>query len=135
MSVIDTLITNRTEGAHYNYSDVNRVSEAVTYLAGILTAAGYTTTLPETLPTNWARASHFYIEDADKISRALTIVKNQFGADNAGAFPATFGNLTFTGANQIEQFLLNVDRLLSAIKLEWNIRQCGATNTGGSLIP
>lgn len=135
MSVIDNLVTNRTAGSYYNYGDVNRVNEAIIYLAGLLTEAGYPVTLPDTLPTNWARTSHYYIEDADKVSKALTLVKNQFAALKAGSFPTTFDNLTFTGANEIEQFLFNCDRLLAALIEEKSMRQCGAyEQTGGAIL-
>ena len=35
MSILDTLITDRTDGATYNWSDFNRVAEAMQYV-GIL---------------------------------------------------------------------------------------------------
>ena len=40
--IIDELITNRTAGAKYNASDLNRVTEAYTYLRDLLAQYGYT---------------------------------------------------------------------------------------------
>lgn len=135
MSVIDNLITDREEGTFYNYTDVNRVNEAIIYLAGLLTDAGYPTTPASELQTNWTREAHYYIEDADKVSAALKLVKNRLSANLAGSFPGSFQNLNYTGANQIEQFLYNTDRLLAELKEEWVEHQSGSyEQTGGALL-
>ena len=41
MSILDTLITDRTDGATYNWSDFNRVAEAMQYVAARLRACGW----------------------------------------------------------------------------------------------
>lgn len=132
MSVLDTLITDRRAGAYYNATDVNRVNEAIMYVASILTEAGYPVTKP--LPTDWTINNEYFIEDADRVSDALITIKNNFAAVHAGNFPLTFNGLTYTGANQIEQFLLNVDALLDAAKVEWINRQTNTFQAGGDLI-
>lgn len=132
MSVLDTLITNRTQGAYYNATDVNRVNEAIMYVASILTEAGYPVT--RTLPTDWTINSEYFIEDADRVTEALNTIRDNFGAIHAGGYPQTFDGLTFTRANQIEQFLLNVDALLEAVKTEWINKQTNTFQTGGMLI-
>ena len=41
MTIIDALVTDRTAGAYYNASDLNRVGEAMQYVAGLLNGYGY----------------------------------------------------------------------------------------------
>lgn len=41
MSIIDTLITNRTRGDYYNITDLNRVGQAMRYVAARLRACGF----------------------------------------------------------------------------------------------
>mgnify|MGYP003240675422 CR=1 FL=1 len=48
MSIIDTLVTDRT-GGYYNAADLNRVGAALRYVADRLAAAGY--------PACWLRVS------------------------------------------------------------------------------
>lgn len=133
MSVIGTLITNREAGTFYNFTDVNRVNEAIMYVAQLLTEAGYPTII-DPLPTNWAMGSIYYVEDAKKVTSALDYVKKQFNAARASKYPSSFQNLTFEGANQIEQFLKDTDTLLAMAKQEWLMRQCGTVQTGGELL-
>ena len=38
MNILDTLITDRIDGATYNWSDFNRVAEAMQYVAARLRA-------------------------------------------------------------------------------------------------
>lgn len=132
MSILDTLITNRTAGAYYNYTDVNRVNEAIMYVAQILTAAGYPVT--RTLPTDWTMESIYYIEDADRVTEALLRIKYNFSAIRSGGFPVTFDGLTYAGANDIEKFLINVNALLDAVKKEWINKQANTFQSGGVLI-
>lgn len=132
MSVLDTLITDRTRDTYYNATDVNRVNEAIMYVASVLTSAGYPT--HRDLPTDWTIASEYYIEDANRVTEALNTIRDNFGAIHSGTYPQTFDGLTFMGANQIEQFLLNVDALLSATRTEWINRQTNTFQTGGNLL-
>lgn len=130
--ILDDLITNRVRGEYYNYTDVNRVNEAIMYVASILTEAGYPVTKP--LPIDWTINSEYFIEDANIVSDALVTIKNNFDSVLAGSFPLTFDGLTFTGANQIEQFLLNVNNLLMEVKRERLNKQTNTFQAGGVLI-
>ena len=41
MSIIDTLITDRTRSDYYNITDLNRVGQAMRYVAARLRACGF----------------------------------------------------------------------------------------------
>lgn len=130
--ILDELITDRVAGACYNAEDLNRVNEAIMYVAEILTAAGYPVT--RTLPTDWEKESEYFIENANMVTEALNRIRDNFAAIHAGGYPQTFNGLAYTGANQIEQFLLNVNALLEAVKTEWINRQTNTFQSGGDLI-
>lgn len=132
MTILDTLITDRVAGTYYNTTDVNRVNEAIHYIASLLTSLGYPVT--RTLPTNWQMEDEYYIEDADRVTGALVTIKNNFSAIQAGAFPLTFNGLTYDGANKIERFLLNCSILAREMELEWINVQTNTIQSGGKLL-
>ncbi len=45
MNILDTLITDRTDGATYNWTDFNRVAEAMQYVAARLRSCGWNITV------------------------------------------------------------------------------------------
>lgn len=123
MSVIDTLIFDRTQNdvenktkkGHYNSDDLNRVINAVNYLADIFYQFGYSPGVtPQT--TDWT---------ADKIPedaqmrvylgnvRLLmdTLEQVQFSAE----LPQSMALLSYAGANSIEQILVELDAYLTAM--------------------
>lgn len=132
MTILDTLITDRVSGTYYNTTDINRVNEAIHYIAALLTSLGYPVT--RTLPTNWQMEDEYYIEDADRVTEALVCIKNNFSAIQAGAFPLTFNGLTYDGANKIERFLLNCSILAREMELEWINVQTNTIQSGGRLL-
>ena len=78
MSVIDSLITNRT-GGFYNTTDLNRVAEAVQYAKNRLNAAGFNITV--TAKQNWTMADipnvsqmTAYLSDIAAIRAALAVL-------------------------------------------------------------
>lgn len=148
MSIIDTLITDRTQedlstltqltsrplsewtaeelqgfnqakskGA-YNYTDLNRVGEAMAYLSGVFNQYGYNILI---LPkTNWAKEDMpteqqmtQYLEDLKKLRDALSVLKTTPNAPN------TMDDLTIEKANAIEQILLDVETLIQNLKAAW----------------
>lgn len=111
MSVIDTLITDRGPGTFYNASDLNRVGEAIRYLADELFARGYEIRVSP--KTDWAEcdiplASQMaqYIEDLRKIRETLT------QPPTTPLLPESMAGLTYTGANDIESILCITDELM-----------------------
>lgn len=126
MSIIDELITNRTSGTYYNATDINRVSQAIEYVAGILYDAGYYV-LAE-LKTDWTIEDIFYSDDAEYVIYLLDELKNSFASLQPSEYPNTLDGLTYVGANQIEKFLQDVDLLIQEIKAAYI--ECGTVECG-----
>ena len=77
MSVIDTLITDRDINSFYNASDLNRVGEAIQYIADKIYALGYE--IHVSPKTNWVEADiplpnqmAHYLEDLRTIRAVLS---------------------------------------------------------------
>lgn len=142
MSVIDTLITNRTQAdisavsalinkiiagtateaelelynaakskGAYNYTDLNRVGEAVEYLADTLKDYGYLVNV--NVKTDWME------HDSPTDSQMAQYLQNVFTVYNTiltePELPATIKKLTVVGANQIEQTLVTVQQAINQI--------------------
>lgn len=136
MSVIDTLITDRTEAdvafvtelnakpltewtadeltawmgglkGAYNYTDLNRVSSAVQYVANELSAAGYE--LPTlTIKTDWTMTDkptltqlNAYLASVANIRTVIAVI--------APSAPTSMQLLTYDDANNIEKILVAVE--------------------------
>lgn len=111
MSIIDTLITNRA-GGYYNATDLNRVGQAISYIAARLTAAGYS--VPVLPKTDWAvgdipSAAQMtaYLADVAAIRAALAV------RSTTPPTPLDMDDLTVEEANDIERILADVDGLVS----------------------
>ena len=119
MSIIDTLITDRTQAdvdarngkGTYNASDLNRVAAAMNYVAGRLESAGYD---PHISPkTDW--------KDDDWVDPAAQAVYLGYLAELRSQFammqttppvPNDMEKLTYQEANDIEKILEDIDYLL-----------------------
>lgn len=111
MSVIDTLVTNRTAGVCYNASDLNRVGSAVQYVAGILSGYGYT--VPVTGRTNWAVGEIPTQADMSAYLADLTALRGAVAVmSTTPAVPGSMSLLTYQEANDIEKILQDVDDTL-----------------------
>ena len=126
MSIIDTLITDRTQAdvdarngkGTYNESDLNRVATAMNYVAGRLESAGYD---PHISPkTDW--------KDDDWVGPAaqavylgyLTELRSQFAMmQTTPPVPNDMEKLTYQEANDIEKILEDIDRLLTNAAQAW----------------
>lgn len=143
MSVVDTLITDRTyedvqlwqtlkalgwagmsptqqaqwsaglKGA-YNATDLNRVQAAVEYLAGVFESYGYTVNLQPT-PT-WSIGE---IPTEEQMGAYLSNVAALRAVINmpvaTPAVPADMALLTYVEANNIEKILVYINELLEAL--------------------
>ena len=96
----------------YNASDMNRVGEAVAYVAGRLTDFGYSA--PVSPKTDWTEDDEpstdqlaSYLADISTIRGALAVLPS------TPATPAEIDGRTHQEANDIEQILLDVDKLLN----------------------
>ena len=111
MSVIDTLITDRDPGTFYNASDLNRVGEAIRYLADELFARGYEIRVSP--KTDWAESDiplssqmAHYLDDLRSIRETLS------QPSTTPSLPESMAGLTYAGANDIESMLLLTNRLM-----------------------
>lgn len=136
MSVIDTLITDRTVAdtaavkalnsagladwtaeqtaaylagmkGSYNASDLNRVGEACAYLYGLFTGYGYDVPGYAELRTSWTAAD---IPTAAELTTYLaTVAALRAVLQASTAIPETMSGLTVDGANSIERLLTEID--------------------------
>lgn len=142
MSIIDTLITDRTsqdveelrsillseetpdgfdlskhKGA-YNFTDYNRVLEATRYIAQRLESLGYNTKqigLP-------SLATYVDIPDEQSTSgllEALALFKGMLKAVELPSIPSSFNYLTYQEANNIERFLVEAENAVCLVENAW----------------
>ena len=143
MSVIDTLVTDRTEAdasryselrdkgwaamttaeraewvagmkGAYNASDLNRVASAMAYLSQRFASAGYS--VPVSSPTDWANGGIPTKGDMDTYLDDLRRIRAALAVmDTTPSAPGSMDYLTWAKANDIEKILADVDDLLTKI--------------------
>ena len=115
MSVIDTLVTDRT-GGYYNATDLSRVGEAVEYLASLLSGYGYSVSVSP--KTNWEIGDIHRTSDMEIYLADLDTLKAAFYG--ATILPAEMDDLTVEEANNIEKLLaeieLNINNMVAAYR-------------------
>lgn len=101
------LVTNRTEGAVYGYTDLNRVEMAVQTIAGQFSSLGIGLDLKTKtdwkLPGNYAQEEWPVSSQMERYLGNVAAVKQIF--PNTVRLPTSMENLTWTGANNIEKVL------------------------------
>lgn len=146
MSVIDTLVTDRTEadvsrhreftdkgwagmtaaekaewmsgmkGAYNPNSDMNRVASAMSYLSQRFASAGYS--VPVSSPTDWANGDIPRKDDLDTYLDDLRRIRAALAVmDTTPAAPESMDYLTWAKANDIEKILVDVDDALGRLLL------------------
>ena len=145
MSVIDTLVTDRTEAdvsryselrdegwaemttaeksewmagmkGAYNASDLNRVASAMAYLSQRFASAGYS--VPVSSPTDWANGDIPTKGDMDTYLDDLRRIRAALAVmDTTPAAPGSMDYLTWAKANDIEKILVDVDDALGRLLL------------------
>ena len=145
MSVIDTLVTDRTEAdvsryselrdkgwaemttaekaewvagmkGAYNASDLNRVASAMAYLSQRLASAGYS--VPISSPTDWANGDIPTKGDLDTYLDDLRRIRAALAVmDTTPSAPGSMDYLTWAKANDIEKILVDVDDALGRLLL------------------
>lgn len=123
MSIIETLVTDRTqadvdsrnEKGTYNAADLNRVQSAMEYIAGCLQDYGYPVVLQELpawadndIPTEAQMAA--YLNNLSTLRSAISALQTTPEA------PDSMALLTWVGANNIEQILIDLDTVLTDIR-------------------
>lgn len=130
MSIIDTLVTNRT-GGYYGAEDLNRVGNAMYYIAERLRAFGFSITVnPRTnwIPTDKVTVSeaNLYLENLRKLRTAFSMLPTTPSAPD-GAKP-----FDVQEANDIEKILQDVESLLN--KMAKTFVPCGDAICGGDYL-
>ena len=145
MSVIDTLVTDRTEAdvsryselrdkgwaamttaeraewvagmkGAYNASDLNRVASAMAYLSQRFASAGYS--VPVSSPTDWANGDIPRKDDLDAYLDDLRRIRAALAVmDTTPSAPGSMDYLTWAKANDIEKILVDVDDALGRLLL------------------
>ena len=145
MSVIDTLVTDRTEAdasryselrdkgwaamttaeraewqsgmkGAYNASDLNRIASAMAYLSQRFASAGYS--VPVSSPTDWANGDIPTKGDMDTYLDDLRRIRAALAVmDTTPSAPGSMDYLTWAKANDIEKILVDVDDALGRLLL------------------
>lgn len=127
MSIIDTLITNRTRAGYYDIADLNRVGQAMRYVAARLRACGWDVVV--TPRTDWVwtdratpAAAKRYLNNLRKIRKALVLFVNTPDVPD--------GKRPFTAeeANDIEKILIDVEDMVQRTMQCWYF--CGDLYAG-----
>ena len=102
------------KGAYNPQTDMNRVGEALNYVRDRLAANGYLSALAFTAKTDWTDRD---IPTPKALTEYLGYVSTVRGAfvvlPTTPSVPVYSGGLDYQEANNIEQILLDVDRLIS----------------------
>lgn len=126
MSILDSLITDRTQTdvdamnakGSYNAADLNRVQEAMHYLADRFAIYGYAVSLHDI--REWTEADIPTQSDMDAYLEDLAALRGVLEmAETTPDAPDSMDFLTYVEANNIEQILLDVENTISRLKLSW----------------
>lgn len=147
MSVIDTLIVDRTENdvtyaqqlntaklslmtleqiteylnglkGAYNANDLNRVETAIEYLIERLKFVGHYLEL--NTKTVWEISEYVTKSDSERYLSNVATIKSCFATpSDMPEVPTDLDKLTFQEANDIEQIILMVDTIITQISKAW----------------
>lgn len=102
----------------YRASDLNRVGEAILYVAERLRAAGYAVEVSPV--TDWKDSDYITPSVAEKLLKELRELRSKFAQmPGTPQVPADMENMTVQDANNMEIILADVDRLLGNIIAAW----------------
>ena len=111
----------------YNATDLNRVGSAVNYVAQRLTDAGYQVLVAPKI--NWSVSDIPTQSDMTAYLADVQTMRDVFPMPSTTPeLPADMAGLTYQEANNIEQILLDVDALITAMANAWYYSgeiQCG----------
>lgn len=118
--------TSPSKGA-YNYTDLNRVEAKVKELNDLLVTYSYMSSL--TTKLNWAYTDLFKQSDATRYLNNVKAIRNALARySTTPQVPSTMANLTYQGANDIEQILVDIETLLISME-NWFVYS-GVSNSG-----
>lgn len=99
----------------YNYSDMNRVENAVQTLADMLNENGYPVEILS-VKNNWAESTIPSMADLTRYLENVRRIRAAFYTlPTTPQVPASMSGLTYVKANAIEQILADVDILLNGM--------------------
>ena len=114
MNILDTLITDRIDGATYNWSDFNRVAEAMQYVAARLRACGWNITVSP--KGDWTRdarptlsAMQQYVGILERLRSTLRLFS---GTPPVPKFSKEKNWMEVAEANNIEKILLAIEDMV-----------------------
>ena len=126
MSIMDTLITNRTQAdvdarnakGTYNASDLNRVGAAVAYVAGRLLECG--TSVYVSPKHDWSESDIPTVSQMEQYRSDIATLRDALDAmPTTPQVPATMNNLTLSEANAIEKILQDTSVLIFNMQAAW----------------
>ena len=102
----------------YNYTDLNRVEDAVQYLAGRLKERGYSADV--SARKTWTMTSLPTLSDMNTYLNNIKVIRNAFATlSTTPQAPATIKGFTYKEANAIEQIIFDVNKLLENLMSVW----------------
>lgn len=115
---IKTLITDRGPGAFYNVSDLNRVGEAVRYLAERFTGYGYAVTVNP--KTDWSESDTPTASQMETYRLNIANLRAVIAVmASTPETPETMRALNYVKANDIERILQDLDTLITNMEQAW----------------
>lgn len=130
MTILDTLVTDRAPGASYGFQDMNRVGEAMEYIAFRLRACGVRIT--GEARTDFTRADFptpvvfaQYLGQLQKLHDAAALFLT---TPPVPRVDGTKDYMTCEEANDIERILLDIQKMLRNMACAY--RHCGAPVCG-----
>lgn len=113
-----TLITDRGPGTFYNVSDLNRVGEAVRYLAERFTGYGYAV---EVSPkADWSESDTPTASQMETYRQNIATLRRQIAVmRSTPETPETMRALNYVKANNIERILQDLNTLITNMEQAW----------------
>lgn len=104
----------------YNYTDFQRVENAVKYLSDLLNAEGYTNRV---VISDASTYTYEYIRDREEIIQYLdniaTLQEVYYNNVEMGVLPTIDSWLSYEGANIIERILLDIEQMITNMQAQW----------------
>lgn len=102
----------------YTYRDLNRVEEAVLYVAERLKENGYLVDIPVT--RSWMTADKPNAKDFERYLSNVALIRNAIPVwANTPDAPTDMNGFDINKANALERILADVDRILNNIRDSW----------------
>lgn len=113
-----TLITNRGPGTFYNVSDLNRVGEAVRYLAERFSGYGYAVAVSP--KADWSESDTPTASQMETYRLNIAHLRAVIAVmASTPETPETMRALNYVKANNIERILQDLDTLITNMEQAW----------------